>query len=646
MRQEYHVSPQGRDMWEGSQEKPFATISRAAEKAEKGDVIVVHAGTYREWVKPKRGGSHPLNRVTFQAAAGEKVVIKGSEIVDNWSLVEGTVWKAVIPNKLFGEYNPYIQTIDGDWMIEPTGWKVHAGEVYLNGNAFYEARTLDDVKNPEVREYIVYPGDGHKEFYLNPQDTLYQWYAEVEAETTSIYANFQGADPNRELVEVNVRKCCFYPEKTGIDYITVKGFEMAHAATPWAPPTSEQYGMIGTHWSKGWIIENNIFHDSKCSAVSLGKEASTGEGLSYRYKQKSGYQHQLEAVFAGLKNGWSREKIGSHIVRNNTIYDCGQNGIVGNMGCAFSKIHGNHIYNIGIKHEFFGWEIAGIKFHAPIDTDITGNRIHHCTLGFWMDWQAQGTRISRNLLYQNDRDGNIEVTHGPLIIDNNIFASDYGFDNHAQGTAFVNNMICGRMYKVNILDRSTPYHLPHSTEVAGYSFVYGGDDRYFNNIFVGNQGKRAGNAFYGTNGYDGHTISYREFVKKAATGPGQDHENYTSVRQPVYMKHNVYLNGARAFAKETEQYTNCGFHPEILIEERADGVYLEFTMPKGITEILSENVNTEKLGDLIIADTVYDAPDGMPLLLEQDYFGNTRRRQSAPGPFDFLQEGKNRLKIW
>jgi hypothetical protein len=26
-----------------------------------------------------------------------------------------------------------------------------------------------------------------------------------------------------------------------------------------------------------------------------------------------------------------------------------------------------------------------------------------------------------------------------------------------------------------------------------------------------------GNAFYGTNGYDVHTISYREFVKKAAT---------------------------------------------------------------------------------------------------------------------------------
>ena len=41
---------------------------------------------------------------------------------------------------------------------------------------------------------------------------------------------------------------------------------MAHAATQWAPPTSNQIAMIGPNWSKGWIIENNIFHDSKCCA--------------------------------------------------------------------------------------------------------------------------------------------------------------------------------------------------------------------------------------------------------------------------------------------------------------------------------------------------------------------------------------------
>ena len=59
-----------------------------------------------------------------------------------------------------------------------------------------------------------------------------------------------------------------------MNYITVRGFEMAQAASPWTPPTADQPGLLGAHWSKGWIIENNILHDAKCSGISLGKEAS------------------------------------------------------------------------------------------------------------------------------------------------------------------------------------------------------------------------------------------------------------------------------------------------------------------------------------------------------------------------------------
>ena len=74
------------------------------------------------------------------------------------------------------------------------------------------------------------------------------------------------------------------------------------------------------------------------------------------------------------------------------------------MGCAFSRIEHNHIYNIAVKHEFFGWEIGGIKLHAAIDVVIARNNIHHCTLGTWLDWEAQGTRVTRNLYHHNDRD--------------------------------------------------------------------------------------------------------------------------------------------------------------------------------------------------------------------------------------------------
>lgn len=59
--------------------------------------------------------------------------------------------------------------------------------------------------------------------------------------------------------------------------------------------------MIGPHWSKGWIIENNHIHDAKCCGVSLGKDDTTGDNLATRYGRKSGHRYQLESVFMGVQ---------------------------------------------------------------------------------------------------------------------------------------------------------------------------------------------------------------------------------------------------------------------------------------------------------------------------------------------------------
>lgn len=61
------------------------------------------------------------------------------------------------------------------------------------------------------------------------------------------------------------------PSKTGVGYITVSGFVVTKAATTWAPPAAYQDGMIGPHWSKGWIIEDCEISNSKCAGISLGK---------------------------------------------------------------------------------------------------------------------------------------------------------------------------------------------------------------------------------------------------------------------------------------------------------------------------------------------------------------------------------------
>jgi hypothetical protein len=110
----------------------------------------------------------------------------------------------------------------------------------------------------------------------DPEQTRLVWYAEVGDQRTTIWANFQGANPNEELVEINVRRSVFYPGEHHLNYITVRGFELAQAASPWAPPTADQPGLIGPNWAKGWIIEDNVIHDAKCSAVSIDKEISTG----------------------------------------------------------------------------------------------------------------------------------------------------------------------------------------------------------------------------------------------------------------------------------------------------------------------------------------------------------------------------------
>lgn len=636
---EYHVSKKGSDLGQGTLESPYLTINKAASLAVAGDTITVHEGVYRELVNPKYKGLSDKRRIVYQAGEGEKVIIKGSEQIKDWQLVEGNVWKVILVNDFFCQYNPYEKEIFGDWLVS-TEVK-HLGDVYLNGMSFYEVTSYDKLVNSNERTEVLDNWTNKIVPIHNPKQTKYVWFAEINQDTTTIYANFQGANPNNELVEINVRKACFYPSEIGIDYITIRGFEMAHAATPWSPPTGNQPGLIGTHWSKGWIIENNIIHDSKCSAISIGKEGSTGHNYRSIRKDKPGYQYQLESVFSAERYGWSKERIGSHIIRYNTIYDCGQNGIVGHLGCVFSNIHHNHIYNIALKREFYGHEIGGIKLHAAIDVLIHHNRIHDCSLGIWSDWQTQGTRFSKNLLYNNNRDLFVEVSHGPYIVDHNIMASDYALDNVAQGGAYINNLICGDMVLRNVLDRSTQYHLPHTTKIAGFSLVYGGDDRFYNNIFVGAENLEG----VGTSHYANHTTSLEEYISEVHKNSG-DLEAFLKVEQPVYINDNMYLNGAKAFDREKDNLIDDNFDPNISIIEDKDEVYLSCQLPECFEGFFGKIHSTDTLARVRIVDAEFENPDGSKIVLDSDYLDKQINQKTTMGPISNLKAGKNNIKVW
>lgn len=652
----YHVQVNGSDREDGSEGRPFRTINRAAELANPGDVVIVHAGEYREWVRPRRGGLSNQRRITYMAAPGERVVIKGSERVTEWRQVAESVWCASVSNEVFGHWNPFREELAGDWLIEPQPpVRKHLGAVYLNGVCLYEVVERNCVEKPPLRADIIDHWTGLAEAVRSPEDTQRVWYAEVGEKSTNIWANFQEYDPNVELVEINVRRSVFFPDCHYANYITVKGFELAQAATPWAPPTADQPGLIGPNWAKGWIIEDNIIHDSKCSAVSLGKEAATGNNFHTLRGDKPGYQYQLESVFAARQLGWDREHVGSHIVRRNKIFDCGQNAIVGHLGCVFSRIEDNHIYNIATRREFYGHEIAGIKLHAAIDVEIVHNRIHDCSLGIWLDWQAQGTLVSRNICYSNRRDVFVEVSHGPYVVDHNVLMSPVAVESFSQGGAYVNNLVGGTMRLEPVMDRATPYHRPHSTQVAGYAVIYGGDDRYVGNVFLGGEISRAyrsvdrirGWVGYGTSGYNAHPAGLEEYVERVSMQPGNDLQKFINVKQPVYIRNNVYAPGAEPFVGEDSPLV-VGEVLSFRVVDEGDEVYLLASVPSSFDQGRLAGLSGADLPRVRFVDAEFEGRSGDSLALDVDLVGDRKERgiMYAAGPLGQLRGGSSRTRVW
>ena len=184
---EFHVAKSGSDSNAGSADAPFLTINRAAMELRAGDTVTVHAGVYREWVRPRNSGADTYSRIVYRAAEGEEVWIKGSEEVKGWTREKKTnVWKVVLPNSFFGDFNPFAEPLRGDWLnVFKEAYSL--GEVYLNGQSLFQMESLDEVRHPVVQERT-----------RKPEASLLQWYAEVTDTQTTIWANFGGADPNSQ----------------------------------------------------------------------------------------------------------------------------------------------------------------------------------------------------------------------------------------------------------------------------------------------------------------------------------------------------------------------------------------------------------------------------------------------------------------
>jgi alpha-N-arabinofuranosidase len=161
--------------------------------------------------------------------------------------------------------------------------------------------------------------------------------------------------------------------------------------------------------------------------------------------------------------------------------------------------------------------------------------------------------------------------------------------------------------------RQTPFHKPHSTELAGMHDNPHGDDRYYNNLFVG----------------------------------AADLTQYDEAPMPVFMDGNVFLKGAKPSKHEKSPVLDTGFDPGLKLAEKPDGFYLELVFGKSWLERTRRLVTTETLGQAAIAKLPYERPDGAPIRIKTDYFGKSRDETNpTPGPFESPGTGLLILKVW
>jgi hypothetical protein len=561
---EIHVATTGDDSAAGTAAAPYRTVNHAAQVARPGDVVTVHAGTYREWIKPARGGTGEDARITYRAAEGEEVLLKGSERITSWTDEGGGVWKVELPNDFFGDYNPYALTLSGGWLHY--GQWHHRGDVYLDGEALREQQTPDAVR-----------------------ETPLSWHAAAGEKTTVIRAHFGRTDPNARLAEINVRRCVFFPARSGLSYVTVEGFHLMHSAENWQPPGLDvQRGAIGPRMGRRWIIQDCRITNARCVGIVLGH----AQGVD---------RDDVDAF-------------GDHVVRRNVIRRCGEAGIAGQKGATRCLIEGNLIEETNYRKEFGGWETAAVKFHQSVDTVIRGNLIRrtgrksHAGFGIWMDWANQGTRITGNVIYETDTEAVfLEMNHGPILVDNNVLVGG-GVKSNSEACVFAHNLFVDCPFRmVSDTNRRSQIYKPHTRQTVGRKTGVPRDDKWFNNIFVGR-------------GLEG---------VKAAPGYASDW--------------NVFLGGAKKSAFGDAHSAVSPVAVDFEMTDRPRGVRLTFRLNDLPTTGNRPWVDADLVGVMPTVGQTIEDREGRPIRVEPDLVGRRRDRPVA-GPLADLKKGTNTVE--
>lgn len=174
----FYVAPDGNDAWNGSPEKPFATVAKARDAVrslrqsksalEKPVTVFIRGGMYecKEPLvfTPDDSGTEQFT-ITYTAAPGETPVFSGGRAITGWTEGENGVWSAELPD-----------VKSGTWYFR---------QLFVNGKRCIRARIPDDGFYTVDGEITM---DEQARFKYSGDDIKKEWAASGDVEIIALQA--------------------------------------------------------------------------------------------------------------------------------------------------------------------------------------------------------------------------------------------------------------------------------------------------------------------------------------------------------------------------------------------------------------------------------------------------------------------------
>ena len=403
----------------GTQDHPFRTINHAAQVLQPGERVVIASGTYREAIHPARGGTGPDAMISFEAAPGANVVVKGAVVVSGWQPSEGwnigldtethqpvKAWELHLNPKLFPSgYNPFAL----DNVTDDRYWINYAKDNMWNyfrrrGLVFVDGKPLEPVESPSA---LAGPSPRSLNFFsdihwapLFKEFSPYAGKVWVESDGLTLHIRLANDDdPSKHVIEITNQESVFSPAKPDQSYIRVKGITFEYAGNSFPNP---QRGLVSTNHGNHFIFEDDTFE----WANSIGLDIGNVDWAAAR----------------------SPEPVGFDIIRHNIFRYCGIEGLGGTGGPQNVLVEKNLFEWIGWQDAARMSESGGTKMHVTRNLLFRNNVVRHIrhANGIWLDIGNRNDRITGNVFADIPGDVNphaihIEGSDALNEIDNNIF---------------------------------------------------------------------------------------------------------------------------------------------------------------------------------------------------------------------------------